>query len=141
MIILDILHIQVMLDTIKVLNNGTVARPDANALKRLSLAQTKELRLADNIWYISVGYLKSTTDKIAFKHPAIFPESLAEDHILSWSNPGDVILDCFAGSGTTGIMAYKNSRNFILIEISEIYCNIIKERFKRRFNKEVHICR
>ena len=37
--------------------------------------------------------MKSTTDKIAYKHPAIFPEKLARDHIISWSNPGDVVLD------------------------------------------------
>ena len=46
-------------------------------------------------------------DEIAYKHPAIFPEKLVEDHILSWSNPGDLILDPFGGSGTTGKVAKK----------------------------------
>ena len=69
-------------------------------------------------------------DKIAFQHPAIFPEKLAEDHILSWSNEGDVILDPMAGSGTTLKMAKKNNRNYIGIEIAEEYIKIIEERLK-----------
>ena len=54
-----------------------------------------------NVWDIKVGSNQSTKDKIAFQHPAIFPEKLAEDHILSWSNEGDIVLDPMAGSGTT----------------------------------------
>ena len=54
-----------------------------------------------NIWTYTTGYKKSTLDEIAFKHPAIFPEQLAHDHIISWSNKGDLGLDCFLGSGTT----------------------------------------
>ena len=49
--------------------------------------------------------MKSTTDKIAYKHPAIFPGELAHDHIISWSNPGDVVLALFMGSGTVAKMA------------------------------------
>ncbi|MDJ1631361.1 site-specific DNA-methyltransferase [Bacillus velezensis] len=58
-----------------------------------------------NIWRIPNGHQKSSLDKIAFKHPAIFPERLAEDHILSWSNEGDIVFDPFMGSGTTAKMA------------------------------------
>jgi len=61
-------------------------------------------------------------------HPAPFPEKLAEDHILSWSNEWDTVLDPFAGSGTTLKMAKKNNRNYIGIEISEEYCDIIEKR-------------
>jgi len=61
-------------------------------------------------------------------HPAPFPEKLAEDHILSWSNEGDTVLDCFAGSGTTLKMAKKNNRNYIGIEISQEYIDIINKR-------------
>jgi len=93
-----------------------------------------------NIWTYNIGNSQTTKDKIAFGHPAIFPEKLAEDHILSWSNPNDVVMDCLAGSGTTGIMAHKNGRKFILIETSETYCDIIKERFKSRFNLDINIC-
>ena len=81
-----------------------------------------------NVWRINVGNNISTKDKIAFEHPAIFPEQLANDHIISWSNEGDIIYDCFIGSGTTAKMAKANNRNFIGSEISEEYCNIANER-------------
>ena len=61
-------------------------------------------------------------------HPAQFPEQLANDHILSWSNPNDIVFDPFMGSGTTAKMAMLNNRRFIGCEISEEYCNIIKDR-------------
>ena len=67
----------------------------------------------------------TTKDNIAFKHPAIFPEKLAEDHIKSWSNEGDVILDPMCGSGTVPKMAYLNNRNFIGIDMSKEYINDI----------------
>ena len=64
-------------------------------------------------------------------HPAPFPEQLAQDHILSWSNEGDIILDPMCGSGTTCKMAWLNKRNFIGIDISEEYINeICKPRLK-----------
>lgn len=62
------------------------------------------------------------------KHPAVFPEKLANDHIISWSNEGDMVLDCFAGSGTTGVAAINTNRNAILIELDSNYCEIIKRR-------------
>lgn len=61
-------------------------------------------------------------------HPGIFPEALARDHILSWSNPGDTVLDPFLGSGTTGKMALLNDRNFIGIEISPEYLELARKR-------------
>lgn len=88
----------------------------------------KEYGVRFNIWKYQTGQYKSTKDLEAFKHPAIFPEALAEDHILSWSNEGDTVLDCFMGSGTTGKMALLNKRKFIGIEISKEYCKIAKER-------------
>lgn len=88
----------------------------------------KEYGVRFNIWKYQTGQYKSTKDLEAFKHPAIFPEALAEDHILSWSDEGDTVLDCFMGSGTTGKMALLNKRKFIGIEISKEYCKIAKER-------------
>ena len=79
----------------------------------------------NNIW----KYTTSFNDKTG--HPAVFPEQLAHDHIASWSNTGDIILDCFMGSGTTGKMAKQLNRNFIGIEISQEYLNIAKERIKQ----------
>jgi len=61
-------------------------------------------------------------------HPAPFPEQLANDHIISWSNEGDIVLDCFMGSGTTGKMALLNNRKFIGIEKDETYFKIAQDR-------------
>jgi DNA modification methylase len=74
-----------------------------------------------NIW-------KYGTSGNGTKHPAIFPEQLANDHIISWSNEGDTVLDCFLGSGTTGKMAVQLNRNFIGMEISSEYLDIAKKR-------------
>ena len=89
-----------------------------------------------NVWDVKVGSNQSTKDKIAFNHPAIFPEKLANDHIISWSNENDLVYDCFMGSGTVAKMSILNNRNFIGSEISSEYCNIIEERIKKRGKKK-----
>ena len=81
-----------------------------------------------NIWQYGTGLGKSAKDKIAYEHPAIFPEKLAEDHILSWTNPNDLVFDPMCGSGTTGKMALLHNRRFIGVDISEEYIQIAKER-------------
>lgn len=73
-------------------------------------------------------YVTGIEGKVAYEHPAVFPEKLAEDHILSWSNPGDVIFDPFGGAGTTAKMALLNNRDYISIDISEEYCDIARRR-------------
>jgi DNA modification methylase len=83
-----------------------------------------------NIWSVKVGSNQTTKDKIAFQHPAVFPEQLANDHIISWSNENDLVYDCFAGSGTTGKMAILNKRKCIMSEISLEYCQIAKKRIE-----------
>ena len=90
-----------------------------------------------NLWRYATGMNNSTADKNAFKHPAIFPEKLAEDHIIAWSNEGDTVFDPMAGSGTTLKMAKLNNRNFIGCEISSEYCDIIKERVGCEIIKEI----
>jgi DNA modification methylase len=82
---------------------------------------TKDTKIKSNVW----DYVVAGTN---YGHPAIFPEKLAEDHILTWSNEGDTILDPMAGSGTTLKMAKKNNRNYIGIEISPEYIDIINKR-------------
>ena len=67
-------------------------------------------------------------------HPAQFPEQLAQDHILSWSNEGDTILDCFMGSGTTAVVCKKLNRNYIGFEISKEYIDIANERMEETKN-------
>ena len=87
-----------------------------------------EYRRLFNVWRYAVGLGGTTNDKIAFQHPAIFPEKLAEDHILSWSNEGDTVLDPFAGSGTVGKVAQQLNRNCILIEKEKEYIDVINKR-------------
>ena len=81
-----------------------------------------------NVWYYSSGYMKTTKDKIAYKHPAMFPEQLAQDHIISWSNKGDIVLDPMCGSGTTCKMAKKNGRKYIGIDVGIKYCELSRRR-------------
>ena len=88
----------------------------------------QKLGVRFNIWEYSTGKYHSTRDEIAFQHPAIFPEQLAADHIISWSNPGDIVLDPMCGSGTTCKMALKLGRRFIGIDIAEEYCEIARKR-------------
>ena len=91
---------------------------------------SNNMKLKHNIWKYNVGLYHSSSDKEAFRHPAIFPEQLADDHIISWSNECDLILDPFMGSGTTAKMAILNNRNFIGFEISKEYCDIADKRLR-----------
>jgi len=87
----------------------------------------KEVGVRFNIWEITSS---RNVNSGAGEHPAIFPEKLAEDHILSWSNEGDTVFDPMAGSGTTLKMAKKNNRNYIGIEVSPEYIEIINKRLE-----------
>ena len=103
-------------------------RYENGELKSIKRGGYGKLGRRTNIWEYKVGKGKSTNDAVAHKHPAIFPEKLAEDHIISWSNEDDLIYDPFMGSGTTAKMAILNNRNFIGSEISKEYCDIANER-------------
>jgi DNA modification methylase len=81
-----------------------------------------------NVFFYSVGGGISTKDKVAYDHPAIFPEQLAIDQIKTWSNENDIIYDPFLGSGTTAKIAFILKRKWIGSEISEDYVNIVKKR-------------
>ena len=78
-------------------------------------------KVKENIWFYTAG-------KRVDGHPAQFPEQLANDHIISWSNEGDLVYDPFMGSGTTAKMAILNQRNWIGSEISKEYCEIAEKR-------------
>ena len=101
--------------------------------KEGELVETKDIKPVpdfsprNNIWKYIVGKNYNSSDKESHKHPAIFPEKLAEDHILSWSNEGDIVLDPFMGSGTTCKMAKKNKRKYIGIDISKEYCQLAEK--------------
>lgn len=82
-----------------------------------------EFKRRDNVWFVNVGTKNHG-------HPAIFPEELAGDHILSWSNPGDIVYDPMMGSGTVAKMAIVHQRQFIGSEISEEYTNNALERIR-----------
>jgi DNA modification methylase len=90
----------------------------------------KKTKVKSNIWAYPVG-----NGRVG--HPAIFPEQLANDHILSWSNEGDVVLDPFMGSGTTGVACVNTNRNFIGIELDENYFNIAKNRIESAGEKVI----
>src|SRR3990167_4191606 len=92
---------------------------------------TEETGIRYNIWYYANGFMQTTKEVFAFEHPAMFPENLASDHISSWSNGGDIVLDPFNGSGTTTKMAKQLGRNYIGIEISEKYCEIACQRLRQ----------
>jgi len=92
--------------------------------------EVKKVGVRGNIWRYANGYGFSAEEDVAYKHPAIFPEKLVEDHIKTWSNEWDTILDPFGGSGTTGKMARKLKRKCILIEINPEYVKIMKDRLR-----------
>lgn len=104
---------------IKKKHRSTGGRHDDNAE---GFYITKDTKIKNNYWSIPVG------DSGSRKHPAAYPETLARDHILSWSNVGDLIFDPFTGSGTTGKMALIENRNFIGCEISTDYLKIAESR-------------
>ena len=107
-------------------NSGQIRAKDntINRGKRLAgtgTFVTKSVSRRPNIWKIHNSGNKSG-------HPAVFPESLASDHIVSWSNEGDVVYDPFMGSGTTAIAAVKLGRRWVGSEISQEYADIALER-------------
>lgn len=85
-----------------------------------------EMVMIDNVWDIP----NRGNDDLAHIHPAIFPEKLAADHIYTWSKEGDLVYDCFAGSGTTLKMAHLQKRKWIGSEISSEYVELANKRLK-----------
>jgi site-specific DNA-methyltransferase (adenine-specific) len=92
--------------------------------QREEVTITKEQKRKTNVWDIA-------TASKNYGHPAVFPEQLAQDHILSWSNEGDIVLDPFLGSGTTAVVCEKNNRNYIGFEVSSDYVCIAENRVRK----------
>ena len=92
----------------------------------------KEYTCRGNVWEYAVGGK-------SIGHPAVFPEKLANDHIISWSNENDIVFDPFLGSGTTGKMAILNSRKFIGIELDENYFKIAEDRIHKALSEKENI--
>ena len=118
-----------------VLDNTTYKNYSKNLQKRTNFANpVKDKKIKGNIWEYVVG--KKKEDQEAKEHPAPFPCQLAEDHILSWTNKNDVVLDPMCGSGTTCKIAKKLGRNFIGIDMSKEYCQIAKHRTSGKVEEE-----
>ena len=96
----------------------------------------KKQKIKGNIWEYVVG--KRAEDQSAKGHPAPFPCALAKDHILSWSNEGDVILDPMCGSGTTCMVAHQLQRPYIGIEMSSEYCELARARIAGHRRESEH---
>lgn len=123
-------HNPIMIDCLHAgleLGNTTYKNFSKGEQKRTKIANAvKKQKIKGNIWEYVVG--KKAEDQEAKGHPAPFPCALARDHILSWSNKGDVVLDPMCGSGTTCREAYASERRYIGIDISDEYCDLARDR-------------
>ena len=102
----------------------------ADGINKKILGELKPEKTKANIWEYATGLHGTTSDKIAFKHPAVFPEKLAEDHILTWTNQGEVVFDPMCGSGTTCKMALINNRFYVGCDISSEYVELTEKRLE-----------
>ncbi len=127
-------------------NPMTVAIKQEKAFKSFRITKTGRNDLAhdhvaprerkvNNIFFYNVG-TSSSSDKIAFKHPAIFPEKLVEDQILTWTNEGGLVYDPFMGSGTTAKVAGLLGRKWLGSEISSEYIEIATERLRANVSEQ-----
>ena len=99
-----------------------------DGINRKNLKELKKEKTRTNIWAYAVGLGGTTCDKIAFGHPAVFPEKLAMEQIVSWTNEDELVFDPMCGSGTTCKMACVVNRRYIGVDISEDYIKIARER-------------
>ena len=101
--------------------HGPQRQKDGSLKKVKKEARIEEKGVKFNVWHIWPAHNKTG-------HPAVFPIQIAKDHILSWSNEGDIVLDPFMGSGTTAIACVEANRHYIGFEISEEYVSLAKRR-------------
>jgi DNA modification methylase len=104
--------------------------PDGSFEFRNKEVLTKEFGVRFNVW--SLPPEMSNKRRL---HPAPFPEHIAIDHIISWSNKSETVLDPFMGSGTTGVACVKTGRKFIGIELDQGYFDIAKERIYKAISQ------
>lgn len=124
-IMIDCLHAGLQL-------NGTTYKNYSKSIQvRNKMAKpVKDKKIKGNVWEYVVG--KNKEDQDAKEHPAPFPCQLVRDHILSWSNKGELVLDPMCGSGTTCKVAKELGRNYVGIDISKEYCHIAKKRLQKK---------
>lgn len=106
---------------------GTIRTKDGSLVER-NIKPIPEFSPRNNIWKYNTGKNYSSKDDAAFEHPAIFPEALAKDHILTWSNENDLILDPFMGAGTTAVCCLETNRKYIGFEVDETYFDVCNRR-------------
>lgn len=119
-------------DRENITQNGSIGK-NTTRQKDGTMIETKkrtnsEFGMRYNIWRMKTVGQENMGKSLP--HPAMYPESLANDHIVSWSNPNELIYDPFMGSGTTAKMALTNERNYIGSEISQEYCTIAEKRIQ-----------
>lgn len=107
--------------------NSSFHKTNSSGLVSVGKKKINDTKIKGNIFYYRTGSIKN--NGITF--PAPFPEQLAHDHITSWTNENDIVLDCFMGSGTVGKMCKILDRNFIGIEIVPEYFSISEERIEK----------
>lgn len=103
---------------------------DGELIPTNNIKPVPEFSPRNNIWKYTVGFNINEG-----KHPAVFPYQLAEDHILTWSNEGDLVFDPFTGSGTTASAALCNNRKFIGSEIDKTYYDFIPNNIQKRYER------
>lgn len=99
-----------------------------DGVNRKTKRSLSEHKVRTNVWSYAVGKNGTTGDMYAFKHPAMFPENLARDHILSWSAPGELVFDPMCGAGTTCKMAKATGRRWLGVDVSQEYTRIARRR-------------
>ena len=111
--------------------HGTIRQRDGSLKPVSSRGKTlAEYGMRFNVWN-----MPPEQSNLKRYHPAQFPERIAHDHIISWCNPGDIVLDPFMGSGTTPFVALKTGRHYIGFDISQEYCDIARKRIEEDNNE------
>lgn len=106
----------------KTVKNASYYKTDNDKTTIVKEYIVKDTKIKGNIFLYSVGRNRN------IKHPAMFPKDLVKDMMNTWTNKNDLVLDCFMGSGTSGVVAKELQRDFIGIEIVEDYYKLAKKR-------------
>lgn len=109
---------------------NTIYNKDGELIQTNNIKPVPEFSPRNNIWKYTVGFNINEG-----KHPAVFPYQLAEDHLKTWSNEGDLVFDPFTGSGTTASAALCNNRRFIGCEIDKTYFSFIPNNIQKRYER------
>lgn len=126
-------HSPIMIDTLHggLKLNGTTYKnySKGEQIRKKMAKPVKDKKIKGNIWTYVVG--KRAEDQEAKGHPAPFPLALVRDHVKSWTNEGDIVLDPMCGSGTTCVAAFQLNRRYIGIDISLEYCELARQRISK----------